>query len=465
MSGEQAAADRRRRWVPVVIACALFMENLDGTIINTSLPQMAADFGVSPLDLSGAVTAYLLSLAMFIPVSGWATDRFGARRVFMVAIAAFLAGSVVSGLAVSPLTLVVGRILQGMGGAMMAPVGRIVLLRTFSKAELLTAMAYVTTPALLGPAIGPLLGGLITTYSTWRLIFFVNVPFGLLGLWLAWKLFSDDRPVDAGRFDLPGFILAGGGLAVFVWGVESVGRGHMPGGWVAFLVSLGTLMLGFYGFYARRVPRAALELTPLKIPTFRMAVVGGLVVRIGFGGTPFLLPLFYQIGLGMSAMQSGAYTFMVGVGALTMKFVAGRMIKRWGFRRILMVNGSVIGSITLLFCLYDAATPAWLMLTTLGIFGFMRSLQFTAMNALGFADIPPQKAPAASALSAVSQQISVALGVALIASLLALLGNGTPDISDFHWAFIISAILPALSCLVFARMPPDAGAAVSGRRE
>jgi len=438
------------------------MENLDGTIINTALPQIAHDMGVSPLSLSAAVTSYLLSLALFIPVSGWATDRFGARRVFSAAILAFLLGSIVCGFATGPTGLVIGRTIQGIGGAMMAPVGRIVLLRSFPKAELMAAMTYVTMPALIGPAVGPLLGGFLATYANWRWIFFVNIPIGLLGVVLAWKLFDDDRPVAAGRFDTIGFILVGGGLAAFMWGIEAIGRAHLPTSLMVGLIGGGLGLMALYVWHSRRIQRPALDLSPLKIPTFRMAVVGGTIVRIGFGGTPFLLPLFYQLGLGYSPMESGSYTFIVGLGALSMKVVATRFAKRVGFRRILMFNGLVVGAITLLFTLYDAATPYWLMLTTLGIYGFVRSLQFTSLNALGFADLPPELAGAGAAVSAVGQQLSVALGVALAATLLLALGGGHPVLADFHWTFALIALLPMASVLIFSRMKPEDGNAVSG---
>lgn len=459
---ESVSPPPRRRWIPIVVACALFMENLDGTIINTALPQIAHDMGVSPLSLSAAVTSYLLSLALFIPVSGWATDRFGARRVFSAAILAFLLGSIVCGFATGPFGLVIGRTIQGIGGAMMAPVGRIVLLRNFPKAELMAAMTYVTMPALIGPAVGPLLGGFLATYANWRWIFFVNVPIGLLGVVLAWKLFDDDRPVAAGRFDTVGFILVGGGLATFMWGIEAIGRAHLPISLMVGLIFGGLALMGLYVWHSRRIQRPALDLSPLKIPTFRMAVVGGTIVRIGFGGTPFLLPLFYQLGLGYSPMQSGSYTFIIGLGALSMKVVATRFAKRVGFRRILMFNGLVVGAITLLFTLYDATTPGWVMLTTLGIYGFVRSLQFTSLNALGFSDLPPELAGAGAAVSAVGQQLSVALGVALAATLLLVLGGGHPVLADFRWTFAIVALLPMASVLIFSRMKPEDGNAVSG---
>ncbi|MFD2263056.1 DHA2 family efflux MFS transporter permease subunit [Lacibacterium aquatile] len=459
---EASTPSPKRRWVPIVVACALFMENLDGTIINTALPEIARDMGVSPLSLSAAVTSYLLSLALFIPVSGWATDRFGARRIFSAAIIAFLLGSIVCGFATGPMGLVIGRTIQGIGGAMMAPVGRIVLLRSFPKAELMAAMTYVTMPALIGPAVGPLLGGFLATYANWRWIFFVNIPIGILGVVLAWKLFDDDRPVAAGRFDTVGFILIGGGLAAFMWGMETIGRAHLPISFMLGLIFGGLALMALYVWHSRRIQRPALDLSPLKIPTFRMAVVGGTIVRIGFGCTPFLLPLFYQLGLGYSAMESGTYTFIIGLGALSMKVVATRFARWVGFRRILMFNGLVVGAITLLFTLFDASTPYWVMLATLGIYGFVRSLQFTSLNALGFADLPPEMAAGGAAVQAVGQQLSVALGVALAAALLLLLGGGHPDLSDFRWTFAIVALLPMASIVIFARMKPEDGSAVSG---
>ncbi|HEY7610428.1 MAG TPA: MFS transporter, partial [Alphaproteobacteria bacterium] len=348
---------RRSRLIPFVVACALFMENLDSTVLATALPEIARSLGESPLHLNLAITSYLLSLAIFIPVSGWIADRFGARRIFCSAIVVFTLGSISCGFAESFWGLVLSRVIQGLGGAMMVPVGRLVLLRGVAKSELVGALALVTIPALVGPIVGPPLGGFITTYLSWRWIFWINIPIGVAGIALALILIERVREEHVPPFDWRGFALAGTGLAGVMMGFETIGRGLLPTPAVAVLLAAGTLALWFYVFHARRRAHPVLDLSLLRVETFRAAVLGGFLFRIGVGAIPFLLPLLLQLGFGMNPLQSGLLTFAAAVGALTMKVTARRILRRFGFRSVLIVN-ALISAVSIGACaLFETATP------------------------------------------------------------------------------------------------------------
>ena len=459
---------RSSRLIPYVVACALFMENLDSTVLATALPEIARSLGESPLHLNLAITSYLLSLAIFIPVSGWIADRFGARRIFCAAIVVFTLSSVSCGFAESFWGLVVSRMAQGLGGAMMVPVGRLVLLRSVSKAELVGALALVTIPALIGPIVGPPLGGFITTYLSWRWIFWINVPIGVAGIALALILIAGVREERPPPFDWRGFALAGGGLAGLMMGFETVGRGLLPTPAVAALIAGGAAALVLYVMHARRRTHPVLDLALLRIGTFRAAVLGGFLFRIGVGAIPFLLPLLLQLGFGKSPLQSGLLTFAAAVGALTMKLTAKRILRRFGFRNVLVVN-AVISAVSLAACaLFEAATPAAVILAVLLIGGFFRSLEFTSINALAYSDVPRERMSRATSFASVGQQLSLSIGVGLGALVLhtvvTLRGGAEAAAADFAPAFVVVGLFCASAALVFRRLPPDAGAEVSGRR-
>src|SRR5512140_2144177 len=332
---------RADRIVPLIIAVALFMENMDATVIATSLPAIAADIGSNPLALKLAVTSYLLSLAIFIPASGWTADRFGARTVFRAAIAVFVLGSIGCALSSSLFSFVIARIVQGMGGAMMTPVGRVVLVRTIPKRDLVSAMAWVTVPALIGPVIGPPVGGFITTYASWHWIFIINVPIGLVGILLATRYIEDVRAEQHERFDAVGMVLAGLGIAGVAFGLSILGLNFLPWTVVAALVVGGACFIAAYLAHAKHTAIPALDLTLFRLPTFRASVLGGFVFRLGIGALPFLLPLMLQVGFGMSPFQSGLITFASAVGAMGMKMWAATALKRFGFRTILMTNAVI----------------------------------------------------------------------------------------------------------------------------
>jgi EmrB/QacA subfamily drug resistance transporter len=441
------------------------MENLDSTVLSTALPAIARDFGESPIHLKLALTSYLLSIAVFIPASGWLADRFGARAIFRLAILLFVSGSVMCGLSSSIGEIVVARIIQGIGGAMMVPVGRLVILRSVSKAELVGSLAWLTVPALVGPVVGPPVGGFITTYFQWRWIFWINVPVGVLGLILATLFIPDVRGETRVRFDSIGFVLSGLGLAFFMSGSTSLGLNLLPWPLVLSLVFGGAALLAAYVVHAGRTPAPIVDLTLLKIPTFRLSMIGALLFRLGVGATPFLLPLLLQVGFGMSPFQSGLITFASAVGAMAMKFVAPPLLRRHGFRTILVLNALVAAAFVAMPAAFTPATPVGLMTGLLLISGFFRSLQFTSVNALNYADVPQARMSRATTFASVAQQLSLSIGISLGAIMLDLVSRGGElTASSFRPAFLIVGFLSAVSAIPFFLLARDAGDEMSGRR-
>jgi EmrB/QacA subfamily drug resistance transporter len=448
------------------VACALFMENLDSTIIATSIPQIARSLDEAPLHLNLAVTSYLLSLAVFIPVSGWVADRFGARNVFCSAIVLFTIGSALCGVSTSLAMLVATRILQGLGGAMMTPVGRLILLRSFPKEGLVRAMTYVTIPALIGPTMGPLIGGFLTTYASWRWIFYINIPIGLVGIYLAMRYCEDYRVPMPPRFDFSGFVICGVALASTELVLESAGR-HMVPAWAeVVLAGIAVAGMALYGWHARRTANPAVDLKIFRLRSFRLAVLAGGVSRMGLGAVPFLLPLQLQLGFGMTAMQSGAITFVSSLGAMAMKSASTRMLRRFGFRNLMIGNGLLVGIVITGLAAFTAATPHVLIYAYLLLFGFMRSVQFTCFNTLGYADVPTDKMSRATSVSSVGQQLSMSFGVAVGATLLGLLvgPDGVVTASEFHIVYPLIAALPFVGTLFFFQLLPTDGMQVSGYR-
>jgi EmrB/QacA subfamily drug resistance transporter len=455
------------RVIPLVVASALFMENTDSTVIATSLPAIAADLGEDPVILKLAFTTYLLALTVFIPVSGWCADRFGARNVFRAAIAVFTLGSIACGLSTSLEGLIAARALQGMGGAMMVPVGRLIILRTVAKSEIVSALAVLTIPALLGPLLGPPLGGFITTYFHWRWIFWINVPVGLLGLALATIYMPDIREEGVPPLDVPGFFLSALGLSALVFGATVFGRDVLPAYGAPVLIAIGIVLTALYVWHSRRMTNPILNLNLLHIATFRSGTMGGSLFRVGVGAMPFLLPLMLQLGFKLTPFQSGTLTCAAALGALTMKITAARILRRFGFRSVLIVNGLVSASTLALQGLFTPETPHLLVLTVLLAGGFFRSLQFTSLNALSYSDVPQREMGTATSLYSVAQQLSLAVGIVVAASVLELAqylrGDLTLAVSDFAYAFFAVALISAFSVLSHLRLAADAGAEVSGR--
>src|SRR6266566_3557668 len=415
-----------KRIVPLIVAVALFMENMDSTVIATSLPAIAADIGTSPLTLKLAVTSYLLSLAVFIPVSGWTADRFGARTVFRGAIAVFMLGSIGCALSGSLSEFVIARIVEGMGGAMMTPVARLILVRSVDRRELINAMVWVTLPALIGPLIGPALGGFITTYISWHWIFLINIPIGLAGIVLATLFIEDVRAETPDPFDPVGAVLAGLGIGGLAFG--------------------GSL---------------------LAIPTLRAAVVGGFIYRSGIGAMPFLLPLLLQLGFGLTPFQSGLITLSNVVGAMGMKTAVPIILRRFGFRRALTVNAVISAALVAACATFTPGVPfAWIV-GVLIVGGFFRSLEFTSLNIIAYADVDNRRMSRATSLVAVAQQVSISVGVAIGALAVDLTlwarGRDTITAADFQPAYLTVAVIAGCAFFVFARLPADAGAELARR--
>ena len=455
------------RLIPLIIASALFMENMDSTVIATSLPAIAADLGTDAIVLKLAFTTYLLSLTIFVPVSGWCADRFGARHVFRAAIVVFTLGSIACGAAQSLGGLVAARALQGIGGAMMVPVGRIILLRAIPKSQLVDALAWLTIPALIGPLVGPPVGGFITTFFDWRWVFWMNVPFGVAAVVFATTMMPETDVDHVPPLDVKGFLLSGLGLSSAVFGLTVAGHDLLPGHGPQALMGFGAILLYLYVRHARAARDPILDFRLLRIETFRAGVLGGSLFRIGVGAVPFLTPLLFQLDFGMSAFQSGVLTCAAAAGAISMKFPAARLIRNFGFRHLLLVNGVLASASIAALGLLSPSTPFALVIPLLFCGGFLRSLQFTAMNAMSYADIDNAAMSHATSLYTVAQHLSLSAGVALAAFVLEMAqtwnGDLTLAVADFAAAFAVVALFAVSSVMNFTGLGYDAGAAVSGR--
>lgn len=461
------ASAETRRFLPWIVAAALFMEQLDATIVNTGIPAMAQSLGTTPLSLKAVATSYVLALAVSIPLSGWLAERLGSRRVFLGAIVLFTLSSLACGLAPAAHWLVAARVPQGIAAAMMMPVGRMAIVRSFPKSELLRAMNFVIMPALLGPLLGPTVGGLIVHWLSWRDMFFVNIPVGLVALWIGWRHMPDYRAEQRRPLDWRGFVLFGGGTALLSWLLEVFGEHHLAWQqWLAPLaVSLG--LLAAYGWHARRVPHPLLQLRLLRVRTFRVSVLGGFVTRLGIGGMPLLLPLLYQLGLGLPAWQSGLLMMPAAAAAMGMKVIATGLLRRFGYRQVLVVNTLLVGAAIAAFTRVGPGTPL-AAIVVLGLaMGLFNSLQFTSMNSMAYADIAEADTAMASTLASTMQQLSMSFGLAcgtLVAAWFM-----PPDgaraapavVSALHHAFAVLAALTVLSTLVFRGLQPHDGDNVS----
>ncbi len=465
--GAQPPLKHHVRWIAGLVAAAFFMENLDGTVITTAVPEMAKSFGVPPAQLSAGISAYLLTLAVFIPISGWVADRFGPRNVFASAVAIFTAASVLCGFSRSLGEFTAARVLQGMGGAMMVPVGRLVVLRTAEKHQLVQAIATLVWPGLVAPILGPLVGGIITTWWGWRWIFFLNVPLGTVALGLTFLLIRG-APGERRPFDAAGFVLAGLGCSASMWAMEMVGRSS---GWsAAAALAVGVASLGWAIAHFRRAPHPLVDLSTLRHHTFAVSQRGGSLSAAAVLSAPFLLALLFQVGMGMSAVASGSLLLFLFAGNLTMKPATTWILRRFGFRQVLMVNGLVVVTGFVACALIGPATPRAAIAAVLFCCGLCRSMQFTAFNTLAFADVPPARMSGATTLFSAFGQMTAGIGVAVSALMLhaiqALRGQaeGPLSILDFRITFLAMAILPLLAVLDARRLAPGAGAEVSGHR-
>ncbi|MFZ6843754.1 DHA2 family efflux MFS transporter permease subunit [Undibacterium sp. RuTC16W] len=456
-----------KRYLPWVVATALFMEQLDSTIINTAVPSMAASLQVSPLSLKAVVTSYILSLAVGIPISGWIADRYGTRRVFSIAVAIFTLSSVLCGLSLNLPMLIASRILQGMGAAMMMPVGRLTIIRTFAKSELLMAMNFVIIPALIGPLLGPTIGGLIVHWMSWRVIFFINVPVGLAAQYLIHRHMPDYYGDKPRPLDVIGLVLFGTGTALLSWLLEIFGEHTIDVTSTMVLFALSLSLLAAYGWHSRQIPFPLLRLNLFQVRTFRVSVVGGFITRLGLGGLPFLLPLLYQIGLGLPAWQSGLLMMPAAFAAMGMKLIASKVLRRFGYRQVLIVNTLMIGITICLFSTVSPGTPLAL-IVLLGLTqGFFNSLQFSSMNSMAFADVKTEDSSMASTIASTLQQLSMSFGLACGSLVTGWYLSGLPQsdqlavASALHHAFITLGVMTMLSSITFWSLRPEDGESVS----
>ena len=456
-----------KRILPWLVAVAFFMESLDATILNTAVPTIARALHVAPLSMKSALTSYMLSLAVFIPISGWVADRFGSRRVFVSAIGVFMFGSLMCGLSSSIHLLVAARILQGCGGALMVPVGRLTLVRTFPKSELVRAISFFSIPALIGPMLGPLAGGFIVEYFPWRVIFFVNLPIGFLGLYLVYRYLPNYYAEKTEPLDFVGLVLFGSGIALFSYVLEVFGEHTLGFSEIVGLLALSLLLLLAYWRHSLTIEHPLLRLRLFLIRTFRSSVAGGLVTRIGIGGMPFLLPLLYQVGLGYGPLKSGMLMMPQPLAAMSLKMTMPWVITRFGYRRVLTSNTVFMGVLIALFATINPATPIWRIALQAFCFGYFSSLQFTAINTIAYADIEPLLMSRATTLVAVAQQLAMSTGVAVGALVveLTLLARHAAAVTaqDFPPAFLVVGALTASAALVFSRLAPNAGAELAGR--
>jgi EmrB/QacA subfamily drug resistance transporter len=451
--------------IPLIVGCAFFMEGLDSTMIAIAIPAMARSLGETPLRLSLVITAYLLSLAVFIPVSGWIADRFGARRVFCAAVLIFAGGSALCGMAENLPMLVAMRVVQGFGGAMMTPVGRLILLRSFPRAALVSAMNWMTIPSMIGPMFGPIIGGVLTDYASWRWIFFLNIPIGVLGGALALWFFKDFRAPAPARFDLVGFAIIGVALFMLELALENLGHPVLPLALGIAFFPIAAVMLLAYWHHARHSPTPVLDLGLLGIKTFNIGTVIGGLCRVGLDATPFLLPLLFQIGFGYSATEAGLLTFSSTFGAMAVRTLSRLLLRLTGFRRALVGGAVLSGAVSASFALLSAASPAWVIVLIILVSGCVRSIQYLALNTISYADVPPEMLSRATGFGGVAQQLARGFGVAIGAALLAVVsGTGPVTTGHFRIVFVLVGLLPLLSAFGFMRLSPSDGAEVSGYR-
>ena len=464
-SSEPPAFSRR---FPLIVAAAFFMETLDSTIVTTALPAIAASFNATTLDLSLSISAYLVALAVFVPTAGWASNRFGARRVFAGAIALFTLSSLLCALSPTLWTFIGARMLQGVAAAFMSPVGRLVVLRSTPKQRLIEAISLITWPGLIGPVLGPPLGGLISTYASWHWIFLINIPLGIAGVWLVLRHVPNETAAERTPFDLQGFLLTAVALASLVHGLslfgEAQGSPRVAVAWLAAALVAGGLAVR----HAMRHPTPMLDLRAARVPTFAISMLtAGMMARIAISATPFLLPLMFQIGFGLNAFQAGVMLLVYMGGNLAMKSATTPVLRRFGFRRVLSMNGLLCAAAMAACGLLRPGLSLALIYPVLFIAGMTRSMHFTTVSSLAFADIAADQRAGASTISAMAQQVAATLGVAFAALALALFQNlrGSPALvlADFQHALLCGAALMALAALWSLRLAPQAGSEVSGK--
>jgi len=456
-----------KRFLPWLVAVAFFMQSLDTTILNTAVPAIAKALGIAPLSMKAVLSSYTLSLAVFIPISGWMADRFGTRRVFSWAIGTFTLGSLLCGVSSSIHLLVACRILQGFGGAMMVPVGRLTLVRTFPKSELIRAMSFVAIPGLIGPMLGPIAGGLIVGYFDWRIIFFINLPVGLLGLYLVYRHLPDYRQLNWHPLDFIGLLLFGSGIGLLAYVLEVFGEHTFSIPAMTGLLAISVICLTAYGMRAARIKFPLLQLNLFRIRTFRASVVGSFFTRLGIGGIPFLFPLLYQVGFGLTPIQSGLLIMPQAVAAVGLKMLTRSILRRFGYRRVLISNTVMLGLLISLFATFSTNTAVWLIVMPIFIYGFFTSLQYTSLNTLVYADVTEEQTSGASTITSTVQQMSISFGIATASLLTAFFipdrfhSTAPQMIHGIHVAFLILGGFTVLSSLIFHELKKNDGDTLS----
>src|SRR5271154_1443888 len=458
-----------KRYLPWLVAVAFFMESLDTTILNTAVPAISSALGITPLSMKAVLASYTLSLAVFIPISGWMADRFGTRRVFSSAIGIFTLGSFLCGISSNIHLLVACRILQGFGGAMMVPVGRLTLVRAFAKSELIRIMSFVAIPALIGPMLGPIAGGLIVGYLHWRVIFFVNIPIGIAGLLMVFIHLPDYREEKTPRLDIVGLILFGSGIALLSYVLEIFGEHALNAGEMAGLLVVSLTLLAGYGLHASRTAFPLLRLSLFRIRTFSAAVSGNFFTRLGIGGVPFLLPLLYQVGLGYTPIQSGLLIMPQAVASMSTKFLLPKILNRFGYRGVLVSNTVILGLLLLLFATVGVGTPVWVIVIQAFCYGAFTSLQYTSMNTLVYADVGEADTSSASSIASTTQQMSISFGVAAAGLATAFFvprvhSNPAEMIHGVHKALLVLGVFTILSTVIFRKLKSGDGQNVSQQK-
>ena len=455
------------RITPLILAVALFMELMDVTVISTALPAIAQDIGTDPISLKLALASYLVALAIFIPISGWMADRYGARNVFRGAIAVFMLGSIACAFADSLFSFVVARFLQGMGGSMMTPLSRLILIRTTPKKDLVNAWAWLTMPALFGPLAGPPVGGFLTTYFSWHWIFYINIPIGLAGILLATKYLGGTGYREKRSLDVVGFILSGLSFSGLIFGLSVISLPALPP-----IVGIATTLAGLtcgvaYLWHYRRVERPILDLKVFEEPIFRTSIASGFIYRIAGGAVPFLFPLMLQVGFGYSPFESGMISFIGAGGAILMKFCLKPALAAVGFKALLIVGIIVPGVLTVTHGFFTAQTPIWIIMSILLFMGFFRSMFYTSLNTLTYTQTPDEQSGSATVISSVSIQLAFALGVAFAALLLevvALIRNVEVGVAEMQFVFFVLAAITIVAIFPILGLSKQVGDEVSGHK-
>jgi EmrB/QacA subfamily drug resistance transporter len=460
-----------KQLLPWLVAVAFFMESLDTTILNTAVPVVSQALGVAPLSMKSVLASYTLSLAVFIPISGWMADRYGTRRVFASAIGLFTLGSFLCGLSSNIHLLVACRVLQGCGGAMMVPVGRLTLVRTFAKSELIRAMSFVAVPSLIGPMLGPIAGGLIVGYLQWRFIFFVNLPIGIVGLILVYLHLPDYREQSTAPLDIVGLILFGSGVALLSYVLEIFGENSLGLDEILGMLAVSLTLIAGYGLHGTRTQFPLLQLSLFRIRTFSIAVTGSFITRLGIGGVPFLLPLLYQVGLGLTPVQSGLLIMPQAFAAMSTKFLMPRILDKVGYRNVLISNTVILGLLLMLFATVAPDTPLWVIVLQAFCYGAFTSLQYTSMNTLVYADIDEHRTSSASSIASTIQQMSISFGVAAAGLTTAVFipeqfrSNPAEMVHGIHEAFLVLGGFTIVSTIVYCRLNRSDGENVSHHKD